>query len=225
MPKANSTRGTVFPASFSFAFAQWARLDASLREVSTMLFAVAFLTQGLPVGNIESQVGMCSPRLDVVSVNLAFCSAFDAGPVVASVDGDSPSFQQRGESGSLAFKRFAVLPCVSERAGSGFASTVAGAELSTPVKRDERDAAIVTRVSHRRVAFAPAGLRAILARLTQAALKLFVANRTYTLLATTAFKSSGSSHSHALYCIEYADVIKVILKRCEAEGMTVERAA
>ncbi len=184
----------MFAATFCFRFAKRAFLVAPFREVYSVYFAVALLTQGLSVGNVEAQVGMSCPRFNMMSVNLAFRSAPDARPAIPLVDLLSPYFQFGRQTSAVTFHRPAIFPGV---ASSALASASAGTEsLSKCFMNRERFVADRTLNWLGRVAARPARFGTESAALAQSPLEVNAADGADALFTSAPFQSGCCRHAH-----------------------------
>lgn len=158
----NSTRHTAgattldrFPAVGTF-------FDASVAKILAVYFAVTILAERYSVANIEPQIGIISPRLDMMCVNVsAALAAILAGMGVSRIYSDSPLLQLWREACPFTFKRFTIFPRACQWAGSVFSSASARTIAGTPMRSGEDIAAIGAGALHWWVAVRPAGFRAI----------------------------------------------------------------
>lgn len=225
----NCTRHAAITSSFCGLATVGTGFAASIAKILAVYFAVAILAERYTVADLEAQIGIVGPRLDMMGVNVSGAlTAMLAGMVIAGVHIYAPLFELWSKASAITIKRLAVFPSACERAYSFLACTAARTIAGASVGSGKSRAAVRTDALHWWIAMRPAYLRAV-ARLSLR-VGAFVCNTadfTGKLYAVLSTHLRLPNHSYrAMYYTIYSEVSQlapryadVILRRAEAEGM------
>ncbi len=158
----NSTRTTARPSALRGRATVSTGFASAVTKILAVYFAVAILAERHAVADIEAQIGIISPRLDMMSVNIPiFLAAPLAGLIVAGVDRYAPLLDLRRKPCAFSFKRLAVLPRAGQWANSFFSCTVARAIASAAICSSKALAAAVANLLRGGITYRPTRLRAV----------------------------------------------------------------